>query len=324
MDFFKFFQENYFLGAPLAGITNYPFRKIVRKFHNGLLFTEMVSVEGLKRGNRKSLKLIDIMPDEELTGVQLFGGNADSFKEAVLFINEYFSPFCIDINMGCPVKKVLKSKAGAFLLTDLKNAAKIIRATVKSSKTYVSVKTRLGWDNNNFVYRELLKICENEGVSFLTVHGRTKNQMYSGDVRYDLLSEIKSLSKIPVVGNGDVTNVEMFCKIKDTGVDGVMIGRGMMKSPWIFKALSQYSDPVGYLSGGEIVALLNDLLSAYKSATHSCFRVEAFKKFVVWFSKEYRNSSQFRSTVYSIPSEEKLVEEYKHFYLNEEKVGNTN
>lgn len=321
MDFLRFFQENYFLGAPLAGITNYPFRKVVRKFHNGLIFTEMVSVEGLKRGNKNSLKLIDIMPDEELTGVQLFGGNGDSFKEAVLLINDHFSPFCIDINMGCPVKKVLKSKAGAFLLTDLKNAAEIIRTTVKYSKSYVSVKTRLGWDNNNFVYRELLKICENEGVSFLTVHGRTKNQMYSGDVRYDLLSEIKSLAKIPVIGNGDVTNVEMLGKMRDTGVDGVMIGRGMMKSPWIFKALNEYSDPVGYLSGEEIVLLLNELLASYKSTCNSCFKIEAFKKFVVWFSKGYRNSSQFRNTVYSISSEENLIKAYESFYLNEERVG---
>jgi len=175
MDFFKFFQEIIFWGRP-CWHNKLPLQKDRKKVSQWVDFYRNGVCGRIERGNKKSLELIDIMPDEKFTGIQLFGGNADSFKEAVLFINEYFSPFCIDINMGCPVKKVLKSKAGAFLLTDLKNVAEIIRTTVKYSKVYVSVKARLGWDNNNFVYKELLKICENEGVSFLTIHGRTKTR----------------------------------------------------------------------------------------------------------------------------------------------------
>lgn len=317
MNFFDFFKNNYFVGAPLAGITNYPFRKIVRKYHNGLIFTEMVSVEGLKRGNKKSEKLIDIRPDEFNVGIQLFGGEPGSYADALKFINENYSPLCIDINMGCPVKKVLKSKAGSYLLTDLKRAESVIRVAVKYSKSPVSVKTRIGWDEKNHVFKEFLKICEGEGVSFITIHGRTKSQMYSGKVDYNAIAEMKSLAKIPVIGNGDVVDLGSFALMKKTGVDAIMIGRGMMKSPWIFDSLSKGFDPTFYLSGYEIVELLDELLMEWRLFKNSGHYLEAFKKFVVWFSKGYRNSSDFRNKIYSALTELELMEEYKNFYINE-------
>ncbi|MCA1933349.1 MAG: tRNA-dihydrouridine synthase family protein [Calditerrivibrio sp.] len=314
MNLFEFFRGNYLVGAPLAGITNYPFRKIVRKYHSGLIFTEMVSVEGLKRGNKKSVKLIDIHPDERNVGIQLFGGEPESYIGAVKFLNDNYSPFCIDINIGCPVKKVLKSKAGAYLLTDLKRLESIVKTAVKNSRFPVSVKTRVGWDDKNHVYKEVLKICEGEGVSFITIHGRTKSQMYGCKVGYNSIAEMKSLARVPVIGNGDVVDLESFELMKRTGVDGIMIGRGMMKSPWIFDAITKGFDPVGYLSGNEIVGLLDEFLQEWKLFRNSERYLEAFKKFVVWFSKGYRNSAEFRNRIYSELDESELMKEYRYFY----------
>lgn len=310
-----FLHKNPLVGAPLAGITNYPFRKLVRRFHDGLLFTEMVSVEGIRRNNKQTLKLIDIKNDENPIGIQLFGGIPESFTEAVKIIEDNFDFYCFDINMGCPVKKVLKSKAGAYLLTDLETAAKIISKVRKATKKPLFVKTRLGWDEKSYVYKEMIKICENEGVDVLTIHGRTKSQLYSGRVNYDAISEVKSIARIPIIGNGDVTDLETFRRMKNTGVDAIMIGRGMMKSPWIFKALSEGREPLKYLSGEEIKDLLFYLLDEEKIYRDSKHFIAPFKKYAVWFSKGFPNSSEFRVKVYATDDEEELRMKIHDFYL---------
>jgi nifR3 family TIM-barrel protein len=310
-------KKNRLVGAPLAGVTNYPFRKLVRKFHDGLIFTEMVSVEGAKRGNKQTLKLIDIKNDESPIGIQLFGGNPESFPEAVRKIEDSFDFYCFDINMGCPVKKVLRSKAGAYLLTDLDTAKKIISNVRSATKKPLFVKTRIGWDDKSLVYKELLKICESEGVDLLTIHGRTKSQLYSGYIHYDIISEIKSMAKIPVVGNGDVVDMKSFDRMLSTGVDGVMIGRGMMKSPWIFKALNEGRNPLGYLSGNDIKELLFYLLDEEKKYRENKYFIAPFKKYAVWFSKGFSNSADFRVKVYSSDDEEYLRLIIDDFYSGE-------
>lgn len=314
MKVLDFLKGNPLVGAPLAGITNYPFRKLVRLFHNGLIFTEMVSVEGVKRGNKQTLKLIDVRSEENPVGIQLFGGNPDSFSEAVRVIEDNFDFFCFDINMGCPVKKVLKSKAGAYLLTDLKTAVGIISAVRKATRKPLFVKTRLGWDEKNLIYREILKICEGEGVDVLTIHGRTKSQLYSGKVKYDAIAEVKSLSKIPIIGNGDVVDLKTFALMKNTGVDAIMIGRGMMKSPWIFKALMDNKEPINYLKPEEIRYTLLFLLEEEKRFREGKYFLAPFKKYAVWFSKGFKNSSDFRVKIYSTDDENKIRELIDDFY----------
>ncbi len=314
MSILDLLHQNRLIGAPLAGITNYPFRKLVRKFHNGLLFTEMISVEGVRRNNKQTFKLIDIKPEENPIGIQLFGGNPDSFYDTVKIIDDNFEFFCFDINMGCPVKKVLKSKAGAYLLTDLDTAAKIISKVRSTTKKPLFVKTRLGWDEKNHVYKEIVKICENEGVDVLTIHGRTKSQLYSGKVNYDAIAEIKSIAKIPIVGNGDVVDLDTLKKMENTGVDAVMIGRGMMKSPWIFKALSEGREPLKYLSGEDIRDLLFYLLDEEKRYRDSKHFIAPFKKYAVWFSKGFPNSTEFRVKVYATDDEEELRKIISDFY----------
>ncbi|MEF3255014.1 MAG: tRNA-dihydrouridine synthase family protein, partial [Deferribacterales bacterium] len=242
----------------------------------------------------------------------------------IKFVQDNFTPFCIDINMGCPVKKVLKSKAGAYLLTDLNRAKKIIETATKVSKIPISVKVRLGWDEKNMIYKELANIIENEGVSFLTVHGRTKSQLYSGHVQYDKIAEIKSLLKIPVIGNGDVVDLKTLEYIKNTGVDAVMIGRGMMKSPWIFEALNNGREPLHYLSGDKIIDILNDFLMDWKIYKGEKHYLEPFKKFVIWFSKGYKNSSHFRTEVYATDGEDSLVSLYTEFFKKAELISSHN
>ncbi|MCX8083548.1 MAG: tRNA-dihydrouridine synthase family protein [Calditerrivibrio sp.] len=304
------------VGAPLAGITNLPFRKIVRKYHKGLIFTEMISVEGIKRNNRQTLKLIDVADDENPIGIQIFGGNPESYPSAIRIIEDHFNFFCFDINMGCPVKKVIKAKSGAYLLTDLKLAKEIVCAARKATHKPLLVKTRLGWNQENYVYREMLKICEGEGVDAITIHGRTKSQLYSGTVNYDAIAEIKSIAKIPIIGNGDVVDPVSLKKMQDTGVDGIMIGRGMMKSPWIFEALKHNKNPIGYLSSKEIVDILFLLLEEEKRYRENRYFLSSFKKFAVWFSKGYKNSTLFREKIYSVGEDERAIRDLIiEFYL---------
>ena len=225
---------NPLLLAPLAGITDKNFRQICHEFGCGLSFTEMVSVKGLHYKNENTEDLLATDPElEGPVGVQLFGHEPELFKEAVIALKDRPN-VSIDINMGCPVPKVVKNHEGSALLNDPDTASKCIRAAVDNAGKPVSVKMRIGFNDSSAAV-DFARMVEDSGAAMLTVHGRTREQYYSGNADWGVIKEIKKALKIPVVGNGDVFSREdAFRMMDETGVDAVMIARGAMGNPWIF------------------------------------------------------------------------------------------
>ncbi len=228
-------KNNFFL-APMAGFTESVFRSICADAGAGMVETEMVSAKGLIYGNENTIDLL--RHGEETTAAQLFGSEPSVLANAVM--HPSLDDFAvIDLNMGCPVPKVASVGAGCVLMKDLKLAAKLITAAKLHTQKPISVKCRLGWDKNSINVIDFAKMCEDSGADMLIVHGRTREQMYSGNVDWNMIAKVKQSVSIPVVGNGDITTSQMALSVlEDFGVDGVMIGRGALGNPWIFASLS--------------------------------------------------------------------------------------
>ena len=221
--------------APMAGVTDLAFRTICRELGAGYTITEMVSAKALCYQDKKTLPLMELGPNEHPAGVQVFGSDLACMEEAAAIIREVARPDII--NMGCPVPKVANNGDGSGLLKDLDKACRVAEAVIRGAKgTPVTVKMRLGWDKGNIVCLELSKLLESVGVSALTVHGRTKVQMYSGTANWDYIREVKNAVSIPVIANGDVfSGPDAERILRYTGADGVMIARGVFGNPWIFQ-----------------------------------------------------------------------------------------
>ena len=232
--------ENNLILAPMAGVTNLPFRIICKEIGNpGMVCTEMASSRAMFHNDEKTKRLFNTKGEKRPISYQIFGSDEESMEYAVRYMNDFAD--IIDINMGCPAPKVVKNGDGSKLLLDLEKAKSIIETVVKASKVPVTVKIRKGWDNDHIVATEIAKIAEEAGVSLITVHGRTRSEYYSGKADLEIIKKVKEAVNIPVIGNGDVvdeeTAYEMFEK---TGVDGIMIGRGSFGNPWIFKNIKYY------------------------------------------------------------------------------------
>lgn len=281
-----------------------------------MIYSEMISTEGVARGVKRTLTLADTTDCDEPIFLQLFGNNPHSFEKSVKILEDYTNFDGFDINAGCPVKKVLRSGAGAYHLKEIDNFTKILSSVRKSTQKPLTVKTRLGFEKNSYVYKEILKIAYNEGFDGVILHGRTKADLFGGEVNLKEIAEAVAVSEIPVIGNGDVTDMKSYMQMKSTGVSGIMIGRGMMNAPWIFSALKENKDPHGYLSPGEIYELLMEFSALEKEHKKSRSSVEIVKKYAVWFSRGFRGVSEFRKRVYSASVETDLFDIIEKFYLS--------
>ena len=232
--------------APLAGVSDYSFRKICADHKMKYSVTEMVSAKAMHYKDKKTAELAYIRPTELDTAVQIFGSEPDIMAEAAksLFENNYAHnlgsklPSAIDINMGCPVNKIVSNKEGSALMKDPELVGKIVRACVDAQSLPVTVKIRAGWDENSINAVEIAKICEENGASMICVHGRTRSEMYISNVRRDIIKSVKENVKIPVFANGGIMcAADALSMFKETGADGVMIARGAMGNPWIFEEI---------------------------------------------------------------------------------------
>ena len=233
--------KNNIVLAPMAGVCNSAFRKIIKEMGAGLIYEEMVSDKALVYNSKKTKDMLYMEEIERPITQQIFGSDKESFITAAKLIYEEMKPDIIDINMGCPVPKVaVKAQAGSALLKNPEKIKEIVEAVVASVPVPVTVKIRSGWDHNSINAVEVAKICEQAGASAITVHGRTRSQGYSGKVDYDIIKQVKEAVTIPVIGNGDVTSIETALKMFETGCDAIMIGRGCLGNPWLIKELVEY------------------------------------------------------------------------------------
>lgn len=230
--------------APMEDVTDIGFRKLCKRFGAAMVYTEFVAADAIIRSIPSTLSKMKVNDDERPVGIQIYGKNVDSMVEAAKIV-ETFHPDIIDLNFGCPVKKVAGKGAGAGLLRDIPLMLEITRAVVKAVNTPVTAKTRLGWDKENLVITTLAEQLQDCGVQALTIHGRTRSQMYTGDADWSLIGEVKRNPRIhiPIIGNGDITTPERAKEAFDNyGVDGVMIGRATFGRPWFFKECRDYID----------------------------------------------------------------------------------
>ena len=234
--------KNRIVLAPMAGISNTSYRKIIKEMGAGLIYAEMVSDKAIMYNNEKTLDLLKMSDEERPIAQQIFGSDLESFKIAAKKIDEEMHPDIIDINMGCPVPKIaIKSQAGSALLKNPDKIYEIVSAVVNSVSVPVTVKIRSGWDHNSINAVEVAKKIEAAGASAITIHGRTRSQGYSGKADWDIIKKVKESVSIPVIGNGDVTSCYLAKKmLEETGVDAVMIGRGVLGNPWLIRECIEY------------------------------------------------------------------------------------
>lgn len=300
--------NNVFL-APMAGVTDKAFRMICREFDCGLVYTEMVSSKGLYYGSKRTDLMLDIDDSEAPAVVQIFGSEAEIMGEMAGEISENPKVAFIDINMGCPAPKIVKNCEGSALMRNPELAEKVIKSTVLKSKKPVTVKIRKGWDENSVNAVEFAKMIECSGASAVAVHGRTRAQMYEGLADWDIIKSVKKAVNIPVIGNGDVTSPEKAKELFEyTGCDAIMIGRGALGNPWIFKAV------VHYLQAGELIPTPRDYEKIDIALKH-LFMTYAFKgqkgifemrKELAWYIKGMRNATAVKNEINRIEEVEQM------------------
>ncbi len=309
-------QQNPFVLAPMAGITDHAFRTFMKSMDAGLVVTELISAHGIEFGSERTLRLMSFDETQRPVGIQLFGEDPEMLGRAAQVAEEKGADF-VDLNFGCPVPKVVKKGAGSAMLKDLPAMRKVLSAIKKSVKIPVTIKIRTGWDANTRNALEVCQLAADEGMTWVAIHGRTRAQGYSGWSDWDFITEIKLKSRIPIIGNGDIHSpIQAIQRLKQSGCDGVMIGRGCLKNPTIFRqALHQWKNPtaepmkvVSYL---EILSGLRQSLETY-AEPHLI--VIQMKKFAAWFSSGYSGASQFRKEIFQCKSNEETMELIFRFF----------
>lgn len=310
-------RNNVFL-APMAGITNMPFRVLVREFGCALAFTEMISANGLVRKTQKSYRYLDSSPEDKPLGIQIFGSDPDVLAEAAQIVADLGADL-LDINMGCPVKKVIKMGAGAALMKAPEKVCLILKSLRKATELPLTVKIRAGWRRGDMKALEIARIAEDCGVNAVIIHPRTADQGFSGSADWRIIEEVKKTVRIPVIGSGDIRVPQDASRmIQSTGCDGIMVGRGALGNPWIFRDIMsccnklKNSEPTSPEEREKIIRYHMDMEIDYSGEV---LGVRHFRKHLLWYTKGLRGGSLLRGIIGGMSDQGAILGIIHHFLL---------
>jgi tRNA-dihydrouridine synthase B len=300
--------EHPFILAPMAGITNSPYRRLMRRMKSALVVSELVSANGIEYAGQKTLDLLKYHEEERILGLQIFGEDQERLVKAAQYVEKLGADF-VDLNLGCPVPKVVGKGAGSAMCRNPAQLGRILEAMVKGCRIPVSIKIRTGWDSQSRNALDCVRVAAEAGVAWVAIHGRTRAQGYSGQADWDFIGDIKAKSPLPIIGNGDITSGEQAVeRMRTYGVDAVLIGRGALRNPFLFeqaRALWLGETPPAVTAGRYIEllktqkGLLDESFPARSSMIHA-------RKFLSWYAAGFPGCHAFRSRVFAEQDPERL------------------
>lgn len=311
-------DNNVFL-APMAGITDMPFRILCKEQGCGLLYSEMISAKGIYYNDVKSFRLTEIDPSEEPTAIQIFGSEPDIMAKVAERLSQ-LNTAIIDINMGCPTPKITKNGEGSALMKDPLLVGKIVNEVSRASSKPVTVKIRKGWDDNNVNAVEIAKIAEENGAQAITVHGRTREQFYSGKADWEIIKKVKKAVSIPVIGNGDIFAEEDARRmLEETGCDAIMVGRGAQGNPWIFSRILSYlkfNVKLSDVSDEDKINMIKKHMQMLVKLKGESSGIKEMRKHIAWYVKGMKNSTILREKVFHSVSQEEVINLLQEYLIS--------